>query len=489
MRSLKIVLLAFFFIFTIPEKLIGQEEKPNLIIIYTDEHNFRTLGCYRDLMTEDQAFVWGKGVEVKTPHIDRIANEGAICNNFYASSPVCTPSRASFVSGLYPVATNSYQNDRPMFDHIETFASVLKREGYATSYLGKWHLDGDAKPGFEPKRKFGFDDNKYMFNRGHWKALEDDAHGNPKLSGKYNPKNQRQTVNVKATTAADFTTDYLTNKALDILERDKDKPFCLMLSIPDPHTPNTVRPPYDTMYEGLHFEKPKTMKVPAETMPNWAGAKGKNYADHLEQDKMQRYFGMVKCIDDNIGRILKFLDDNKLTDNTIIIFSSDHGDLMGEHHKHNKGNPYETSAKIPFVLRFPAKVKAGKVIRKAYTSVDFAPTILGLIGASPLKTTAGIDASVDFKSKKKDIADDRITYMTSSHQNWAAALTNRYKLVLSVADKPWLIDLQEDPDELINFYTHPKYQKEAVKLQGVLLKLLEKHNDPILKSKKPLILK
>lgn len=119
----------------------------------------------------------------------------------------------------------------------------------------------------------------------------------------------------------------------------------------------------------------------------------------LVQEKMQRYFGMVKCIDDNVGRILYFLDYNNLSNNTIVVFTSDHGDLMGEHHKHNKGNPYEASAKIPFVLRFPNKVKVGKVIHKAYTTTDFASTILDLMDAPQIKNVDGVNTSADFTSK------------------------------------------------------------------------------------------
>ncbi len=477
MKALKFLSIILSGLILFPQVLEGQKTKPNLIIIHTDEHNFRTLGCYRDILSEDQAFVWGQGVEVLTPNIDRIANEGALCNNYYASSPVCTPSRASLVSGKYPIATDAYRNNIPMNDKVVTFAQVLSKEGYSTSYLGKWHLDGDAKPGFTPERKFGFDDNRYMFNRGHWKAL-DDIDGKPALYGKYDPETQRQYVNLKEIGKENFTTDYLVTKTLEILERDKNGPFCLMLSIPDPHTPNTVRPPYDTMYEDLHFEKPKTLKTSIEEMPNWAGLSDDRLVYDLEQDKMQRYFGMVKCIDDNVGRILDFLDKNQLTENTIVVFTSDHGDLMGEHHKHNKGNPYEASAKIPFVLRYPKKIKAGKIIRRAYTTTDFTPTILGLMGSTQIKDVHGIDASGDFESHQKEVVDDRITYMTGSSQNWIAAVSNRYKLVLSVADHPWLIDLKVDPDEEINFYKHPEYKKIAEEFQAELLKQATKFKDP-----------
>lgn len=469
-----ILLLA---VVSFPKYALGNNpEKPNVIIVMTDEHNFRTLSCYRKLLTEDQAYMWGKGVEVKTPHIDRLADEGAICNNYYASSPVCTPSRSSFVSGFYPIGTGSYRNDIPMKDDVVTFAEKLQNNGYLTSYLGKWHLDGEAKPGFAPKRKFGFADNRYMFNRGHWKGL-DEKDGKPEVF--------EGTTPVKKMTAENFTTDFLTTKALEIMKRDKESPFCVMISIPDPHTPNSVRDPYDSMYENLHFEKPKTYNK--SSFPKWAKRDDRKMSEEKYQRVMQQYFGMVKCIDDNMGRILNFLDENNLAENTVVVFTSDHGDMLWEHHRENKSVPYETSARIPFVLRYPAKVKAGKVIRKAYTTADFAPTLLGLVNADPLKKPDGIDASLDFTSNKLKVVDSRITYMTSSGQSWVAAMNNRYKLVVSAKESPWLLDLEKDPNEEVNFYNNRKYKKIAKKLKSELIKQMNAFNDPVLTSKKKLL--
>ena len=473
-------LIVLGFILIIFAQGFAQGLKPNIIIIQTDEHNFRTLGCYREQLSKEQAFIWGEGVKVDTPNLDRLAHEGAICNNFYASSPVCTPSRASLMSGLYPIATASYQNDIPMKDDIITFAEVLRKEGYATSYLGKWHLDGKAKPGFAPERKFGFEDNRYMFNRGHWKAIGE-KNGKPYLLGNVDLEKETQRVNLNNVGAQNFTTDFLTNKALEILERDKRKPFCMMISIPDPHGPNQVRPPYDTMFKDMHFETPKTMKTPVDKMPKWAVSK-REMVNEYNQTDMQRYFGMVKCIDDNIGRLLDFLDKNGLTDNTIVVFTSDHGDLMGEHHRHNKSVPYETSARIPFLLRYPNKVLQGKIIKKTYTTTDFAPTILALMDAPPINEVHGINAKDDFISNEKEVIDDRITYMTSSNQTWVAAMNYKYKLVVSVSDTPWLIDLEKDPDEETNYYNDPKYQSTAKELASALREKLKTYKDPIISS-------
>ena len=352
--------------------------KPNLLIIHTDEHNFRTLGCYRDLMTEDQAFVWGPGVKVDTPHIDSLARDGAICDSYYSSSPVCSPSRASFVSGLYPIATDVYKNDIPLKEGLITFAEVLKNQGYVTSYLGKWHLGGEAKPGFALEHKFGFEDNRYMWNRGHWKKLGLKEDGTPYVAARNNRGGPASRVD--GADEKSFTTDWLTDRTLEIIERDQNHPFCIMVSIPDPHGPNTVRAPYDTMYKDMVFQNPRTMDFPVEKMPKWHRVGDRNTARELNQRQMQRYFGMVKCIDDNVGRMLADLEAGGLDQNTIVIFTADHGDLMGEHRRHNKGMPYEGSAKIPFVIRWPGKIAPGKVVNTAYTTVDFGPTILGIMG-------------------------------------------------------------------------------------------------------------
>ena len=450
------------------------ERKPNLLIIHTDEHNFRTLGCYRDQLSNEQGFVWGPGVEVKTPNIDRIADEGAICNSFYAANPVCSPSRASFVSGMYPVATDVVKNDIPLKDGLITFAEVLRQAGYATSYVGKWHLDGDAKPGFEPERKFGFDDNRYMINRGHWKqAIEHLDSIEVRLSGK---------MEIDESNTEEFFTDWLVTKTIEIIRRDKDQPFCHMLSLPDPHGPNRVRTPYDKMYEHFVFQDPPTMGIPVDERPGWSF--GKNSTDSLEQGWLQQIFGMVKCIDDNIGRILQVLEEEGLAETTIVVFTSDHGDLMGEHNKHNKSSPYEASAKIPFLVRYPGKINPGKVINKAYTTTDFAPTILGLMGQEQIPGSQGIDASSDFTGKGTLVENDRIVYITTAMGSWLAAVNNRYKLVISTEDDPWFYDLQKDPDELVNFYSNPDYASLVKEFEIELLRQMKAYDEPALKAGK-----
>lgn len=466
------------------ESLAGKGKQPNLLIIHTDEHNFRTLGCYRDQMSDDQSYVWGEGVKVDTPHLDSLARDGAMATSYYAASPVCTPSRASFVSGLYPVHTGSPSNDMPLNGELVTFAEVLKRNGYSTSYVGKWHLDGDAKPGFAPPRKFGWDDNRYMINRGHWKILEQSGK-TAAFVGSFNEKNNQYKFDINDADESSFTTDFLCDRTLEIIERDKTKPFCVMVSIPDPHGPNHVRKPYDTMFADMHFQNPRTMDAATQdSVPGWVSIKGKNSAEKgLKQEQMQWYFGMVKCIDDNVGRILKYLKSQGLDKNTIVVFTSDHGDLMGEHKKHNKGNPYEASAKIPFLIRWPDHIPAGKVVRGAQSNIDFAPMALSMLGVTNgLPEFHGKDTSADYLGSEKEVVDDRTVYITHAASQWVAVVNRRYKLVLSVKDDPWLFDLEKDPDELINFYTNPEYKEIAEKMQAELVAQMQQYGERALEK-------
>ena len=451
-------------------------KKPNLIIVQTDEHNFRTLSAYQKLLSEDQAFVWGKGNNVNTPNIDKLADEGAIATSYYCSSPVCTPSRASFVTGLYPQATGAPKNGLHIREDIPTFATILRDQGYATSYVGKWHLAGHKKYSFDIKYKAGFEDNRYMMTGGHAPYFHIK---NGKFKG-INEKVAKRFPKEEVVTLTDFFTD----KTLEILERDKNKPFAVMVSIPDPHTPDYAKPPYNTMYQDLDIKAPKTMAPEYIAIkPSWAKAQKNNEAigkKSFENQKnaLKQYFGQVKHIDDSVGRILQFLDDNNLTENTIVVFTSDHGDMFFEHNRRNKGVPYEASARIPFLMRYPDRIPAGKVLNTAYTNVDFAPTVLSLMNINTDAKFHGLDTSNDFTNAKKEVTSDRITYFAKNGGWWVTAVNDRYKLVIDKKEKPYLFDLQKDPDELINFYNDPAYATIAKKMQAELFSQIKKYKEP-----------
>ena len=432
----------------------------NVLVIQTDEHHFKTLGCYG-------------GRVVETPNIDWIAKHGAIATSFYATTPVCSPSRGALISGRYPQNTPVTNNNISLGDHIVTFAEVLRRKGYKTGYAGKWHLDGLGKPQWAPIRKFGFDDNRYMFNRGHWKKFEITNDG-PRVAV---IKRGKPSYGVENADKESFSTDWLANRTIDFINANKTKPFCYMVSFPDPHGPNTVRKPYDTMYKDVNVPIPVSVNKPRSQTPRWAAGDPKITADTVRL-LMPKYYGMIKCLDDNIGRILDTLRKNGQIDNTIIVFTSDHGDLCGEHGRLNKGVPYEGSARIPFLFHCPGKIPAGTIVNQALSCVDFVPTLFALTGDKLPMGVEGRDASALFRGTKNQWEDIAFIRSTSTGIPWIAAITDRYKIVYSGLGDPWLFDLKTDPDELHNAFTQPKAQRIIKRLTSKLAAYTKQHNDP-----------
>lgn len=443
------------------------EQSPNLLLIYTDEHNFRTLGCYRAHLSREQALMWGDAI-VETPRIDSLAEHGAICTNFYATTPVCSPSRAALISGLYPQNNGVVTNNIPLRENVETLAEVLRAHGYVTGFAGKWHVGGQPKPGWAPEVDGGFEHKQYMFNRGHWKEIFEKPDGTPFVTS-YKPVGD----------AKSFTTDYLSDRAIEFIDAYRHKPFFYVLSFPDPHGPDKVRAPYDSMYKQQHYDKPHTFNKTAGPIPRWAPNAGQ-WVD------MAHYYGMVKCIDDNVGRLLDALQQRGLMDKTIVVFTSDHGDLRGEHGRQNKGNPFEGSAKVAFIVSAPGRIKPGTVIDEALGCVDFKPTFLSLMGLAGQQHDEGRDFSTLLLTGEPPAGWDDVTFLRGTggnpQANWLAAVTPRYKLVVSAVDDPWLFDLQKDPDELTNVFRKPDYKDVAGRLSQKLLDYARRYKDPRLKT-------
>ena len=448
------------FLFTALGQVLTVAESFNVLVIQTDEHHFKTLGCYG-------------GKIIETPNIDWIAKHGAIATSFYATTPVCSPSRGALISGRYPQNTPVTNNNISLGNHVVTFAEVLRRKGYKTGYAGKWHLDGSGKPQWAPSRKFGFDDNRYMFNRGHWKKFEITSDG-PRVAA---IKRGKPYYGVENADKESFSTDWLANRTIDFINTNKAKPFCYMVSFPDPHGPNTVRKPYDTMYKNVNVPIPISVNKPRSQTPRWAAGDPKITADTVRL-LMPKYYGMIKCLDDNIGRILDTLRKNGQIDNTIIVFTSDHGDLCGEHGRLNKGVPYEGSARIPFLFHCPGKIPAGTIVNQALSCVDFVPTLFALTGDKLPMGVEGRDASALFRGTKNQWEDIAFIRSTSTGIPWIAAITDRYKIVYSGLGDPWLFDLKTDPDELHNAFTQPKAQRIIKRLTSKLAAYTKHHNDP-----------
>ena len=451
---------------------------PNVLVIITDEHNFRTLGCYRDQLPANQAEMWGPGAVVSTPNIDRLAHEGVLCTRAYATSPVCSPCRAAMVTGYYPhnvgVPTNNHILDRS----IPTLADLLNARGYRSGFIGKWHLGGEGKPEWAPKVDGGFQFKKYMFNRGHWKKFGEQD-GTPFIAAK-----NKQGAPSYAVAGADeksFATDFLTDRAIEFVHASDD-PFLLFVSYPDPHGPNTVRPPYDHRFDELRFLAPRTYESGVEA-PNWLGTTKKH--PKFRGEDMSRYFGMVQCLDDNLGRLFETLRTSEKLDDTLVVITSDHGDLCYEHDRLNKGNPYEGSARVPMIFRFPASLPQGKVFTQPMGTVDLTPTILGLL---PDSTATGKQIQHQGRDLAHQLAEntsnpdpkEQVTFLRNSGTSarWVAAIDSDYKLIVSVNDQPWLFDRKQDADELLNFYGRPGMQEITLRLAEQLVEYGKNYSDP-----------
>lgn len=426
-------------------------QQPNLLVIHTDQQSWWSVSACG-------------GTLIHTPHTDSLAEEGAILTNYFNTTAVCTPSRGCLITGRYPHAHGAYRNNLSINRDEVTFAQILLDQGYDTGYGGKWHLDGLRRPGWvHEDRGMGFADNQYMFNRGHWKKIED------------TPMNDVQPTVFPYQVTGDETTyptDWLAEKTIEFINRERDKPFCYMVSIPDPHGPFHTRAPYSDMYKPEDMPLPDT-RLTDDHLPAWAkAARSAPEDDRLRQAKAW-YCGEVKLIDDCVGKILDALRQKGILDQTIVVFTSDHGEYMGEHGLMGKNQLYETAHRVPMMIRWPEKIKAGTRVEQCIGSVDFHPTILGLMGVACCGREQGQDASALLQGQEAGWGD--LAFIHHASLNRAGIFTPEYELAYVRDNEHILFNRQEDPDQVHNLFGNPDYQ-------GVIDNLTEQivaHNEAV----------
>jgi arylsulfatase A-like enzyme len=430
--------------------------------------------------------------EILTPNVDRLAREGVRLTSFFANSACCTPSRGCFFTGLYPHRHGAHFNDMPIRQGVGSIARVLRRRGYETSYIGKWHLDGewrsleaalrvsgadpdslgvplgervvrDRAAWVQPARSLGFQDCRWMFNCSHAKTVEQRPDGTAAL------------VDGRIGDETTYTTDWLTDRAIESLERRRTRPLFLVLSLPDPHDPFVVRAPFDSMFRPEDMEVPRTFGQ--QDLPDWMTRESVSHWHRppsvvgseaaLRRSKAQ-YLGEVACIDHNVGRLLAALERAGRLDDTVVVFTTDHGEYMGEHGIYAKNQLYETAYRVPFVLRYPRRVPPGSVVDRFVTTVDVQQTLLGLLGIEPCGEEQGRDASPLLRGREIPWRDEAFIYGTLRDR--AGIFTPRYELayVWGARDHV-LFDRLEDPDQVVNLFARPSHQAVVRELTERLL--------------------
>lgn len=446
--------------------------KKNVLIIYTDQLRRDVLGCYG-------------GHEVKTPNIDEIADGGILMEECYTSSAVCTPSRGCLMTGRYPYNNGAIRNGVPVNRGEHGFAEAFARAGYTTGYLGKWHLAdhkemGNALDDEDGEfNRLGFENWKYPMEIGHCKSI----------------RKQGETIvpSKEMGNEESYTTDWLANEAIRQLKTyDSGRPFLFMVSIPDPHQPYQVRKPYDTMFDPLKMEVPESFYE--KEIPDWAefDAWGRNHylprglferEGHLRRMKAL-YLGMVKCIDDNVGKITGYLKDSGLWENTVVIFTADHGEYMGEHGLMEKNNLYESVYHLPMVFSTPGLPCRGSRNRTWFNVVDFGVTLAGMAGIPYPFEADGCDKSDALLEGREE--GERESYIHPSDVPRTGIITERYELAYVGGGREGrkyhdhiLFDRKEDPTQQNNLFTDPAYREVVKELSDKIIAHHKKVGTPV----------
>jgi arylsulfatase A-like enzyme len=419
-------------------------ERPNLLFVLADQWRF----C---------AFGDGEDGGPATPHMLQLASQGTRFTRSYAANPVCAPSRASLITGRHAHLHRVIDNDLMLPPDEPGLAEAFDRAGYATHYIGKWHLDGPAKPGFVPPgwRRRGFRTFE-GFNRGH------------RYTDPISFANDGSVVRPEK-----LEYEYQTDRALDFLRGARsrpEQPFFCFLSWGPPHQPE---PPARLSNPERFASRPAPWRL--------------NVPPRLRENPNLRaylggYYDLCEALDREMGRLLAGLDELGLADDTLVVFSSDHGDMIGSHGLRWKKHPFEESLGVPLMLRWPGRIPAGRYTKALASGVDLLPTLHGLCGLETPASCSGRDLSQ--VARGGDEARDASVYaagrMTDGpEREWRALVTQRYKLVIRA---PWrashLYDLEHDPFERTNLVDEPGHAKTRDELLARAREWKERTRDP-----------
>jgi choline-sulfatase len=462
------------------------DNRPNIVMIMADQMAFDVIGAL------------GHSA-VRTPNIDRLVENGVTFDNCYCNSPICVPSRASFVTSKLPSNIGVYDNASELPSSIPTFLHHLRRSGYETILSGKMHFIGpDQLHGFEHRltkdiHTAGFELTP-DWSRG---AYANTGTGIKRLqnTGECDWNNQ---------IAHDEKVAYRTVEKIRALGRRQEQtPFFLCASFIQPHDVFVITKEYWDLYKDMDVPMPAAKAEPIEEMHpfnQWIQVHHEvdqcTLSEEVIRNNRRAYYGMVTYIDDKVGQIVHELERMKLLDNTIIMLTSDHGEMLGEHGMWFKRTFYDPAVKVPLIVSWPGRFEAGKKVKEVVSLIDLGPTIMKLADVPDSDSWIGTTDGESFDSLLFGQDSNWKNEATSEYYGegaihpMVAFRQGDYKYVHVHGYEPLLFDLVKDPHELNNVADEPEYNEILKKLQsrivgGFDLELIEKR---ILQSQKERIM-
>lgn len=416
------------------------EERPNVLLIVADQLRGQDLGCRGN-------------ADVQTPYIDRLASEGVCLPNTFANTPLCTPARGNLLTGRFAHAHGVPINDLRMLELEVTVADHFSQAGYRTGFIGKWHLDGGKRlPGFIPPglRRHGFQ---------FWAANECDH--TPFRTQYFRDTSEPIPI-------TQFEAIAWTDIAIEFLHDSAGKPFFLEVAMGPPHPPYAAPPEYVRRYDAAK------LRMRGNWVERTRGGSRANIAT---------YYAMISAIDDQVGRLMQALKDLGLEENTIVLFTADHGNMLGSHGLDDKQQPYEESIAIPGVLRFPRGVPAGRRVGNFLTHVDMGPTLLSLCRIPVPREMQGTDISEALTGNGTSAPRSAYLQLFAPYHiptvpfAWRGVRNERYMYARS-QHGPWLLfDLERDPYELRNLVDDPSSRAIRDRMERELAQWMERTED------------
>jgi len=459
----------------------SKRRKPNLLFIWTDEQRADTMAAYGN-------------TKIHAPNLNKFATQSVVFEKAYVTQPVCTPNRSAVMTGLWPHTSGCIKNNIPLPQDIRCLPELLGDPDYRTAYMGKWHLGDEifAQHGFEQ-----------------WVAIEDG------YSGYYREGRDRGNRSdyhhfliehgYKPDSGTKFSRSFaarrpiehckpkfLETRACEFMRRHRDEPFILYINFLEPHMP--FFGPLDNEHHPDKVDLPANFTDPLEdNEPLRYRVKRESCIQKYGQDAksirelIAKYWGLVTQVDLSVGRILKTLEDLGLDEDTIVVYTSDHGDMMGSHHMVEKSVMYEEAVRIPWLMRIPQVKGSPRSISRAVSHIDMVPTLLELLGAEgkgdlPGKSLVPVikgrnapaeDVFIEWnpnsgalrvKKGGTDLASKEQLKRVENESSRAVICPDGWKLVLSDVDKSQLFNLNEDPGETTNLFDSGRYKDVITRL-------------------------